>query len=110
MAPFRLGKPNDPGRIGLDGCEFLEAVLWIVRTGAPWRDLPNEFGKWNSVYWRFAERRDKGVFVRMFDALSAADVDLEDALLDASIVHIHRHGQGARAGPPVRRSDAQKLA
>jgi len=50
MAPQCLGKPEDPGRSGKDNRLFVEAVLWIIRTGSPWRDIPPSFGDWNSVY------------------------------------------------------------
>ncbi|MBV8070980.1 MAG: transposase [Acidobacteriaceae bacterium] len=65
MEPFCLGKPGDPGRIGGDNRLFVEAVLWIVRTGSPWRDLPPWFGKWNSVEKRFRDWVKAGVFRRM---------------------------------------------
>lgn len=51
---FLQGKAGDPGRHGADNRLFVEAVLWIARTGSPWRDLPSGFGAWNSVYVRFA--------------------------------------------------------
>ena len=50
VAPLLPGKVGDPGRSGDDNRRFLEAVLWIARTGAPWRDLHKEFGNWNSVW------------------------------------------------------------
>jgi transposase len=50
-----LGKPTDPGRSGSDNRRFVEAVLWIVRTGSPWRDLPTFFGNWNSVFKRYRD-------------------------------------------------------
>ncbi|MEL7117089.1 MAG: transposase, partial [Pseudomonadota bacterium] len=50
MEPHCLGLKAHPGRTGSDPRLFLEAVFWIVRTGAPWRDLPPEFGNWSTVY------------------------------------------------------------
>ena len=55
MEPLCLGKPGDPGRSGKDNRLFVGAVLWIVRAGSPWRDLPPAFGHWNSVYTRFRD-------------------------------------------------------
>ena len=70
MQPFCLGKPSDPGRTGGDPRLFTEAVLWIARTGSPWRDLPLSFGNWNSVFKRFRDWVKAGVFKRMFEAVS----------------------------------------
>ena len=97
MEPFCLGKPSDPGRTGSDGRLFLEAILWIARTGSPWRDLPPVFGKWNTVFKRFRDWVKADVFKRMFDAVSD-DPDMEYAMIDATIVKVHRHGQGAKGG------------
>src|SRR4051812_50103459 len=68
MEPHCLGKPTDPGRTGMDGRLFLEAVLWIARTSSPWRDLPSTFGKWNTVFKRYREWGKAEVFARIFAA------------------------------------------
>src|SRR6478672_6069402 len=60
--PARLVRPRQP--------DVVEGVLWIVRTGAPWRDLPAAFGEWNSVFRRFSRWSAKGVWLRMFEALA----------------------------------------
>jgi transposase len=65
-----LGRPEAPGSTGRDNRMFVEGVLWIVRTGAPWRDLPEVFGRWNSAFRRFSRWAAKGVWDRLFAALS----------------------------------------
>ena len=97
MEPHCLGKKSDPGRTGGDVRLFLEAVLWIARTGSPWRDLPPGFGKWNTVFKRFRDWAKADVFKRIFDAISE-DPDMEFAMIDGTIVKVHRHGQGAKGG------------
>ena len=109
IEPHCLGKATDPGRTGSDGRMFIEAVLWIARTGSPWRDLPETFGNWNTVFQRFRYWVERDVFKRIFDALSDAP-DLEYAMVDATIVHVHRHGQGAKGGLRARPSAAPKAA
>jgi transposase len=71
IAPQLPGKDGDPGASARDNRRFVEAVLWIARTGAPWRDVPQEFGKWYSVYTRFWRWARKGVWERLFQALTA---------------------------------------
>ena len=97
MEPHCLGKPTDPGRSGRNNRLFVEAVLWIARTGSPWRDLPTQFGHWSTAFRRFSDWRRADVFKRIFDALSD-DPDMEYAMVDATIVKVHRHGQGAKGG------------
>ena len=69
MEPFCLGKLSDPGRTGGNG-RLLEALLWIARTGSPWRDLPPAFGQWNTVLKRHRDWVKADVFKRIFDAIS----------------------------------------
>ena len=112
MEPFCLGKPGDPGRTGGDARLFVEAMLWITRTGSPWRDLPPWLGKWNSVYKRFRDWVKVGVFRRMFEAV-AEDPDMDQTW--------NRHGrrynrqsppprQGAKGGLRARPSATPKAA
>jgi transposase len=109
VAPLLPGKAGDPGRTGSDNRLFLEAVLWMVRTGAPWRDLPEAFGFWNSVFRRFRRWVQAGVFEYLFQALSG-DPDFEYALIDGTIIRVHQHGTGAKGGLVVRRLDALAAA
>src|ERR1700756_4077186 len=101
MAPHCRGKKSDPGRSGSDNRRFVEAVLWIVRTGSPWRDLPAFFGNWNSVFQRYRDWGKTDVFMRLFGAFSDQP-DMEYAMVDATIVKVPRHGQGAKGGLSVR--------
>lgn len=103
IAPLVPGKPGDPGRSGGDNRLFLEAVLYIARTGVPWRDLPERFGDWNAVWRRFRRWAAKGVFERLFEQLKD-EPDFEYAIVDATIVPVHRHGCGAKGGLSVRLS------
>ena len=101
MEPHCLGKASDPGRSGGDNRLFVEAILWIVRTGSPWRDLPAHFGKWNTVFVRYRDWVKADVFKRLFEAVSE-EPDMEYAMVDATIVRVHRHGQGAKGGLKAR--------
>ena len=100
------GKAEDRGVTGRDNRLFVEAVLWIVRTGAPWRDLPQELGNWNSVWRRFTRWSRKGVWQSLFKAL-VEDPDFEYVIIDATIVRAHQHSAGAKGGLKIRPSGAR---
>ena len=106
IAPELPGKPGDPGVTARNNRPFIEAVLWVARTGVPWRDLPAEFGKWFTVYTRFWRWAQKGVWERIFTNLSD-DPDFEYVLIDGTLVRVHQHGTGTKAGLKIRPSAAR---
>jgi transposase len=85
------------GRPAFDDRRYVEAVFWILRTGAPWRDLPSEFGPWKTVFNRFDRWSKSGKWQRLLKALQV-DVDPEWFSLDATIVRAHQHAAGAKGG------------
>ena len=91
IAPLLPGKATDCGVTAKDNRRFLEAVLWIARTGSPWRDLPHEYGHWHRVYVRYNRWSHKGIWQRLLEAV-ADDPDLEYLMVDGSIVRVHQHG------------------
>ena len=92
------GKAADPGRTAEDNRRFLNAVLWIARSGAPWRDLPERYGNWNSVFRRFNRWSQKGTWQAVFEALQ--DPDLEWLMIDSTMVRAHQQAAGQKKAPP----------
>lgn len=97
IAPHLPGKAEDPGVTAQDNRLFVEAVLWIVRTSSPWRDLPPVFGRWNSVFTRFSRWSRNGVWWRLFQAV-ADDPDFEYLIVDSTIVRAHQHATAKKGG------------
>src|SRR5262249_4167883 len=90
------------GRPPLDDRRFVEAVLWWRRTGVPWRDLPEAFGPWKTVFNRFDRWSKSGKWGRLLRALQT-DVDGEWHSIDSTINRAHQHAAGGKGGPRSRR-------
>lgn len=76
----------------------IEAILWILRTGAPWRDLPPSFGHWKSVYDRFRAWPGSGLWIAILHQLSAATRDAEYLMVDSTAMRVHAHGANPAGG------------
>lgn len=90
--------PAEQGRAGRrprPNLQMVNAILWVLRSGAPWRDLPERYPKWKSVHTRFLRWSKRGVWKRVLDVL-AADLDDELAIIDASIVRVHQDAAGGK--------------
>ena len=95
--------PGQAGRCGVTAADtrgFVEAVLWLGRTEAPWRDLPTYLGQWHRVYVRFARWRDKGVWELATAWLARNKRQIphprqRQLQVDSTVVRVHQHGTGA---------------
>jgi putative transposase len=94
IAPLLPGKSSDCGVTAKDNRQFVNGVLWIARSGAPWRDLPERYGLWNSVYQRFNRWTKAGVWERVFTALQ--DADNEWLMLDSTTIRAHQQAAGQK--------------
>lgn len=95
------GKQGDPGRSGEDNRLFVDAVLYVLKTGVPWDDLPERFGKPNSIWKRFDRWSKNGVWQRVFHALGEDELEeeLEEVSLDSSSVKAHPVASTGRRQP-----------
>ena len=97
------GKASDCGVTAKDNRCFVEAVLWIARTGSPWRDLPIELGNWHTTYTRFSRWSQRGVWHEVMKQLGT-DRDLEALMIDSTVIRAHQHAAGAQKKRATKRS------
>ena len=91
------GKVGDPGRSAADNRLFVNGVLWVLRSGAHWHDLPERYGRWKSVHTRFSRWAKGGVWERVFEAL-IKDRDNEYLMLDTTLVRAHQQAATGKGG------------
>ena len=87
----KQGRPRKDNRIIMNG------IVWLARSGAPWRDLPERYGSWKTVYSRFRKWIDDGILDNIFRILSL-EAELEELSIDASIIQAYQHSAGAKKG------------
>ena len=96
------GKAGDRGRTGSDNRLFVNGCLWVLRSGAHWRDLPERYGKWKTVHRRFSRWCHGSVWDRVFASL-VTDRDNKYLMLDSTIVRAHQQAATGKGGPRIRR-------
>ncbi len=97
LEPLLPGQQGAWGGIAKNNRQFINGVFWILRTGAPWRDLPPAYGDWKNTHRRFCRWRDKNVWEILLEKL-VNEPNLEWLMIDASHIKVHQHGTGARGG------------
>ena len=97
LEPLLSGQRGQWGGIAKDNRMFINGVLWIMRTGAPWRDLPAVYGKWGTVHQRFRRWRDKRIWEKILNEM-IDDPDYEWLMIDASHCKVHSDASGAVGG------------
>ena len=110
LPPRKAGKPRKDDRL------IINAILWKLATGGPWRDLPERYGPWQSVYTRFRRWTGAGVWDRLLAAVqrqadAAGELDWAVHFVDGTVVRAHQHAAGAKGGTQQpRRSAAARAA
>ena len=97
LEPHLPGRKGSWGGVAMDNRRFINAVFWILRTGAPWRDLPSEYGGWKNTHRRYCRWRDKGIWESLLEEV-ITEPDYEWLMIDASHIKVHPHGTGAVGG------------
>src|SRR5580658_11165917 len=95
------GRADTVGRTASDNRVFINGVLWVLRSGAHWHDLPERYGKWKSVHTRFSRWAKAGVWERVFEALTK-DRDNQYLMLDTTLVRAHQQAATGKGGAKIR--------
>lgn len=93
--PYTTGRPSKRSNR-----EMFNAMLWIARSGVPWRDLPERYGFWKTAYARFCKWRNDGTLILIFQALQI-EPDFENVSIDSTSVRAHQHSAGAKKTPSI---------
>ncbi len=101
IAALLPGKTSDPGRTGADNRLFVNGVLWVLRSGARWCDMPERYGKWKTAHKRFTRWAKAGVWEGIFAALTA-DPDNHYLMLDSTLVRVHQQAATGKGGAKIR--------
>ncbi len=101
IADLLSGKASDPGCTGADNRLFVNGVLWVLRSGARWHDLPERYGKWKTAHKRFTRWAKAGVWEAIFAALTS-DPDNDYLMLDSTLVRAHQQAATGKGGAKIR--------
>ena len=101
IAPMLPGKVSDPGRTGGDNRLFVNGCLWVLRSGAHWRDLPERYGQWKTLHKRFTRWAKAGVWDQVFASL-IKDRNNQYLMLDSTLVRAHQQAATGKGGTKIR--------
>ena len=101
IGPLLPGKAGDPGRSGGDNRLFVDGVLWVLRSGAHWHDLPERYGKWKTLHKRFSRWARAGIWEKVFASLTK-DRDNQYLMLDSTLVRAHQQAATGKGGTRTR--------
>ena len=97
LSPYLGNNQKKMGRPQTDNRKLLNGILWILRTGAPWRDLPECYGPWQTVYKRFAQWEKDEKLKKLFESFREG-ADMQDLCIDGTYIKAHRASAGAKKG------------
>ena len=103
LMPLLPAQKPKTGRPSKEHSTTINGILWILRTGAPWRDLPERYGEWQTVAGRFYRWRRSGIWQKILQSLqqqadALGQLDWEVHYVDGSVIRAHQHAAGAKRG------------